>query len=140
MNREQEIESQIETLRAEREAIRSRRMWTCPCCHKRTAIAKLTFIQDHWYVSPSGCSGGDYWKQSNQVYIPCPKCNNIARVTENFVQVRTEHILTVIDEEMYDFVTDHKYHFGEILDYHRNHGEPTLDTVEYLREEKRRRN
>ncbi len=35
----------------------------CEYCHKRTVIRRLIYIQTHWYTSPSGCTGGDYWNQ-----------------------------------------------------------------------------
>jgi predicted nucleic acid-binding Zn ribbon protein len=42
-------------------------------CKRKTMIDKLTYIQTHWYVEPTGCMGGGYWKEGEGKYI-CPKC------------------------------------------------------------------
>ena len=40
-------------------------------CGKFHPIGKLTAIQTHWYTSPHGCTGGDYWSTGELQFI-CP--------------------------------------------------------------------
>lgn len=136
MNREQQIETEIQNLVAEREAIRSRRTWKCPHCEKRTQLAKLTIIQDHYYVRPYSCSGGDYWTSSKEVFIPCPKCETVVRICDTFVQV--PYVMTTDDKEMYDYVTDHRTYFNERLDYY-GESTPTYDQIDSIREDNNKR-
>jgi hypothetical protein len=43
-------------------------------CGKRTQIRNLVYIQTHFYVSPWGCTGGDFWKEGEGAFN-CPKCD-----------------------------------------------------------------
>jgi len=51
-------------------------------CGKGTKIKNLILIQTHWYVSPYGCTGGDYWKRGECNFI-CPKCEHRNRLLDN---------------------------------------------------------
>ncbi len=42
-------------------------------CGKKFQIHTLVYIQTHNYVSPYGCTGGDYWKQGEGQF-ECPEC------------------------------------------------------------------
>ena len=44
-------------------------------CGRMTQVRKLIYIQTHWYVSPHGCTEGDYWKEGEGQF-DCPKCGN----------------------------------------------------------------
>ena len=44
-----------------------------PGCGKSFQIGSLTYIQSHFYVSPHGCTGGDYWSAGDGGF-KCPKC------------------------------------------------------------------
>lgn len=51
----------------------------CQECSKTSSLGEWDFVQDHWYVRPHGCTGGDYWK-SHEVqtcHIVCPKCRKM---------------------------------------------------------------
>lgn len=48
-------------------------------CNKKIKIKELTYIQKHFYVSPYGCSGGDYWKEGEGFFI-CPHCGHLNRL------------------------------------------------------------
>jgi len=43
----------------------------CESCKKFHRIKDLVVIQTHWYTSPYGCTGGDYWSQGELHFI-CP--------------------------------------------------------------------
>ncbi len=45
-------------------------------CGKTSKLSGWIFIQRHWYISPHGCMGGDYWKKSKTEVcnFVCPKC------------------------------------------------------------------
>lgn len=130
-NREQEINSEITILKIEAELIRSRRMWACPSCKKRTQLSKLTLIQDHYYIEPYSCSGGAYWSTCKEVFIPCPKCETVIRICDSFVQ--TQRNIHINDDKMYEFVINHCSHFSERLDYYGKFT-PNYNEVEELRQ------
>jgi hypothetical protein len=46
----------------------------CKCCNKNHSIYKLTAIQTYWYVEPSGCTDGGYWREGEMQFI-CPLSN-----------------------------------------------------------------
>lgn len=48
-------------------------------CGELHPISTLEYIQTHWYVSPHGCTGGDYWKESEGQWI-CPSCGHRNRL------------------------------------------------------------
>ena len=48
-------------------------------CGKESEIRNLTYIQTHHYVSPYGCTGGDYYRQSEGQYT-CPSCGERTRL------------------------------------------------------------
>ena len=48
-------------------------------CGSAFPVKDLTYIQTHHYVSPHGCSGGDYWNESEGQFI-CPECGHRNRL------------------------------------------------------------
>ena len=48
-------------------------------CGQALEIGELEYIQTHWYTSPHGCSGGDYWNQGEGQFI-CPHCGHCNRL------------------------------------------------------------
>lgn len=48
-------------------------MIRCCCCAKAEPISTQVYIQTHWYTSPHGCTGGDYWNQGEAQW-QCPNC------------------------------------------------------------------
>ncbi len=48
-------------------------------CGAEFPIGEITYLQTHWYVEPSGCSGGDYFKEGEGNWI-CPKCGGRNRL------------------------------------------------------------
>ena len=48
----------------------------CTHCTKAAPLHRWTFIQDRFYVRPSGCTEGDYWTDTEVAccHIRCPAC------------------------------------------------------------------
>lgn len=54
-----------------------RRMFIrCRECRSASRLASWGFIQKLWYVRPTGCTEGDYWKhhETETCDLVCPKC------------------------------------------------------------------
>jgi len=63
-------------LRIEKDLIFKRKLILCMHCQKRTKLSSLIFVQDHAYIEPYSCNGGDFWiKCDSQSYFICPKCD-----------------------------------------------------------------
>lgn len=50
---------------------RARKRIRCASCKDSHAINQLDAIQTHWYTSPHGCMGGDYWN-AGEIHFICP--------------------------------------------------------------------
>jgi hypothetical protein len=68
-------------------------------CGMGFKICELEYIQTHYYVSPHGCNGGDYWLQGEGNF-DCPSCGHrnrlydrpdIQKLKSLFKSVRDEH-------------------------------------------------
>lgn len=55
------------------DAVRKNAAIRCAKCEAIHPIAEQTYIQTHWYTSPYGCNGGDYWNLGEGQWI-CPSC------------------------------------------------------------------
>lgn len=58
---------------------KSRSRVRCDHCGKTTVVSALTYIQTHFYISPYGCTSGDYWKEGEGQF-ECPKCGRENRL------------------------------------------------------------
>ena len=61
------------------EKLRKETIWICEC-GKANAIKDTQLIQTYFYVSPHGCTGGDYWLPGEKVLL-C-ECGNRSRLYE----------------------------------------------------------
>jgi len=68
-------------------------------CGAFSPIRELIYIQTHWYVEPSGCTGGDYWCLGEGNF-DCPHCGHRNRLYDRkpiedlkrlFLGVANEH-------------------------------------------------
>lgn len=67
-------------------------------CGALHAIKDLTYIQTHWYVSPHGCTGGDYWNEGEGAFV-CPSCNHRNRLYASpAVEALKPYFKTVVKE------------------------------------------
>jgi len=89
----------IATEQAKKENILRETTYECAACGQTNAIKDTVFIQTHWYVSPHGCTGGDYWKQG-EGQCDCPKCGarlrlynapQLTNLKRLFKEVKEEH-------------------------------------------------
>ena len=71
-------ESRLSLLRDIKDAILRRTAVTC-FCGARHQVGFLVYIQAHWYVSPYGCTGGDYWNNGEGKW-DCPDCGRRNRL------------------------------------------------------------
>ena len=83
----------------------------CASCEKAHKIGRLRAIQTHFYISPHGCTGGDYWLEGEMKYI-CPTNDTINRLLFNSDDVPYEY-----DPEE-QFKTNYKHLFKEVTDRH----------------------
>ncbi len=109
----EEIEKKLEKveltrkeLKAEQAKALGRRQITCTTnhgdggCGARFQIGSLTYIQAHYYVSPYGCAGGDYWNQKEGGF-DCPKCgyrNRLYTYDRNEFQELKRYFKEIVDE------------------------------------------
>lgn len=95
------LDKQIKTLEDERNKKRRSVFWPCPNCGKKTRINKLGILTEQFYVSPSGCTDGDYWLEGDKPihYIICPKCDKEVRLYQE-------------DTEAYRIAKEYRYYFG----------------------------
>lgn len=67
-------------------------------CGMGYEVRELTYIQTHWYVSPGGCTEGDYWRQGEGQWacLNCKKRNRLYDKPE--IENLKRFFLKVIDE------------------------------------------
>lgn len=86
------LENQLTKAYEEKRLRDERRFITCGKCNRRSQLRTLIYIQDHWYTSPSGCIGGDYWNLGEGQFV-CPKCGirnrMIHKYGEKFVSLKS---------------------------------------------------
>ena len=82
MNTLKEVRKQIEEksfelakLRMQEKTLLEQKKIKCPRCNKRHTICEISLIQEHFYVRPHGCTGGDYWNDA-EIGFRCSKCGN----------------------------------------------------------------
>jgi len=119
--KEKEINKTIQSLKQERETIRSRKTISCPQCNKRTALKNATIIIDYWYQQPYGCTEGDNWLFNEYQYF-CSCCQEKTRayigtfdlVNWNKSELKPE-ALKLPRVQLFDFIKHHLQYFGETL-------------------------
>ena len=60
------------------DGVRQKSEIRCCSCSECYPITTQTYIQTHWYTSPRGCTGGDYWNLGEAQW-KCPKCGFVNR-------------------------------------------------------------
>ena len=116
---EKELQQQIDDIREHIEDIKRNRTITCKGCSKRTPIRNLVLIKPMWYVEPHGCTGGDYWNESDEFKWFCPKCNEWCR------ELGGKYV-SIEQNTRYQFIVQHKAHFGE---FYRQYREKTIEEL-----------
>jgi len=54
-------------------------LWACRGCGEVHKVQNTNIIQTHYYISPHGCTGGDYWL-SGERQLECSDCGAINRL------------------------------------------------------------
>ena len=119
---EEQLDKQIEELKAQREELRKNKTWQCPKCKKRTKIDKLGLLTDQYYVEPYSCTGGDYWKDSGEFFISCPKCEREIRLYKN--QTAEGY------DKAYNVAKEYRWYFGRKGERFASYGRKTEDKWE----------
>jgi len=129
--------AQISALHKEQDSIDSRKTIKCKC-GKRTPIKKVLVLRDHWYETPSGCTGGDMWHRSDENHWYCPHCESWQRayIFSSSKAKKSDKNLSLTAKNW--FLTQSLMsHFGEVLN---QYNEKTLDEIRAAnKKEKERR-
>ena len=108
---------ELSMLRIELTVAQGEEYYQCGGCLKRTRVKNLVAISKHYYVTPHGCMGGDYWRFSEFV-IFCHKCNAGMRI---------------LDKGQSSWVSERLYQFKERFDWHpQKYVDPAWDTFSEL--------
>lgn len=125
MSKADYIEKRIKALEKELELCKSSLVtaqgdeyFFCPHCTQRTKVSGTTIVREHFYISPHGCTGGDYWR-FNHYLVVCEKCSAVNKV--------------IADSDLYNFVDTRIRSFNSVLDWHPSSRDPYPVTVEWLR-------
>lgn len=61
----------------------------CAKCSVDHPVATQEYIQTHWYVTPSGCTDGDYWRsgEANWVCPSCGFCNRFDNEKDKYITI-----------------------------------------------------
>lgn len=59
-------------------------------CGHRTKLKDITYIATNYYISPYGCTGGDYWNEGEGNWI-CPNCNHRNRLIDEDTKLLCEY-------------------------------------------------
>ncbi|MEK6843931.1 MAG: hypothetical protein AABX83_00740 [Nanoarchaeota archaeon] len=87
----------------------------CGGCEDSHKIRDLTAIQTHWYTSPHGCTGGDYWNEGELQFI-CPETGIINRLLFNNHDVPWEERDNYTNDPEEQFKINYKGLFKEVKD------------------------
>lgn len=102
-DKELRLREQIRELYAEINRIRGMRKWTCKKCGRREVIKNLYLVKDNYYVSPYSCTGGDYWRESDELKIICPQCGIMSRYYGD-------------TNNLYKLVKEYRNNFGGLIE------------------------
>lgn len=67
------LEEKLSKTQQDLNTVKSKQEIQCGSCGNIDQIGNLIYLQDHWYVSPYSCSGGDYWREGEGGFL-CSKC------------------------------------------------------------------
>ena len=77
--RQQAFRETAENLQRLIDQRRSETLVQCGHCSAAFKVKDLTYIQMHYYVAPSGCNDGDYWRPEEGRW-ECPSCQRENRL------------------------------------------------------------
>lgn len=92
----------------------------CQSCLKYHRIKDLVVIQTHWFIPPSGCTEGAYWKQGELHFI-CPNNKVRNRILFNNSDVEWDKREELKHNPANQFHITYKYLFKEVLKEFEDH-------------------
>ena len=111
------IELELGIKKAALRRAKAEEMVTCSHCELKTKVKHTTLLKFYSYISPHGCSGGDYWTSKCYATV-CDKCQHVDHAYDDDPVINIKEFFN----RHYDFITDHIEQFGEVLDvYLDNH-------------------
>ena len=81
----------------------------CGTLHK---ISDLTYIQQHYYVKPYSCSGGDYWSEGEGQFV-CPTCGYLNRLLGKKDDADTYYV------NKREYIISMKRYFKNVVDVYK---------------------
>ena len=88
----------------------------CAACGSSHQIQELTLIQTHWYVAPTGCIGGDFWKEGEMQFV-CPD-TQIRNRLFFYGGVSPENPENTVEEQ---FKSKYGHLFKEVIEEYEKH-------------------
>jgi hypothetical protein len=92
----------------------SRRTIKCDSCEDSHKIKDVVAIQTHWYTSPQGCTGGDYWSEGELNFV-CPETGVRNRLLFNNYDVSWEERKHYKNDPEEQFKMTYKDLFKEVV-------------------------
>ena len=90
LDRRAVLQAQIDKIDITLDKLKGNR--TLPCaCGKNHKIKDLTLIVSHWYVSPHGCMGGDYYNEGEKSFICPDNAHARNRISDNNLEFKVEY-------------------------------------------------
>jgi len=115
-----------ETLSVLQQELRSRTHGpyiTCDHCGKRKLLSNCVLFQHKWYIQPSGCMDGDYWRTSEDRGFYCEHCNDITTFGKGSKVANNAHDAhyTIVYIDRGKGIIVRREHFREMLEeYNEN--------------------
>lgn len=129
------LEKQLEDLSQEESGIlkkiaerNKKKSIDCEGCSKSHQIQDLTLIQTHLYVSPRGCTEGDYWNEGEMQFI-CPETEIINRMLFNNHDVHWEERKKYANNSEEQFRRNYKPLFKEVREVYEESKFRTVDNT-----------
>jgi hypothetical protein len=137
------LHAQLDILGHQRTIVRSKKLFTCGSCQKKSQLSKWILIVPYFY-NKSYCSYEDStWDFKQTYWCVCPKCNVMGEVRCGSWMEKNPKYATEL--ATYNFVHEYRANFKEQLDWYENdYPKDETDTVKFIeqlrqRMEKRKR-
>lgn len=120
--KQKELLKQSHALQQEVVNLTKSRRLTCPFCKTRVRLDKLLVVRENHYITPRGCTDGDYWVFSREYAIFYPCCDKGERVyrMSGDEDWRTKELTEAAKKQrrvqLYNLIHAHISHVDEVLD------------------------
>lgn len=149
-----ELDERIMAAYAVKDALKKRKMITCTNCNHKTQISKASIVRDHHYITPHGCTEGDYWLFSKEYHYYCNKCDGWSRayiMNWETIEERAKNpdYMKSLDIErqkkddnrvkLYYLIHNNIQYFNEVLDSYNDNGTITELRAKHKEREERKK-